>query len=397
MLKKFVIYFSICFLVSGIFSLKALKVYANGTTLIDLDFSGNNIVDHAGEPWANSGSVYFSGGAAVFGNFNWLELDPTSSMGIHNVINGNQNFYTNFKLKFNNFGATHDRILGKVGADYGIVVRYKKSADLWEVRLTSSIDDHTATFTFPDVLSTGINYDVAFSREGDSLKYYRDGELKSTTSIGFPTFDVAGDTTYVGPSDGTSTDTAVYWLKFIGGAGYIPLVNTTVVSIGIQPGSLALQSPTLSSDFTTVTLNGLVQKTYASLNNLKVSDATGSLSGFHVQAQATVFQEIAGAGYLLPVGSLKLSMPTSVSIIQGTASSSPSLSAVTPTSIDNGSPIQIASAATGKGAGEFDFIFSAQALELSLFPSTTKTDESNYSGTATPYQSIITWSIIAGP
>jgi hypothetical protein len=162
------------------------------------------------------------------------------------------------------------------------------------------------------------------------------------------------------------------------------------------PGTLALTSPNITASFPIVTLDGNTAVAEAIIDKVVVEDTTGSGAGYHVLVAATQLQEIGGAGYTLPAGSLQLKMPTSMNIISGNNSLAPTPS-LTDAVIDSGSSTSILSAAAGKGAGKYELIFPAGTLRLTLDPAYAKVDSANYPSIATPYQSVITWTIVVGP
>jgi len=66
------------------------------------------------------------------------------------------------------------------------------------------------------------------------------------------------------------------------------------------------------------------------------------------------------------------------------------------TVIDNG-PVTLLDVERGEDTAEFEVIFPTDALVLTIAPSTVRTDNKNYPSQPTPYESTITWDLVAAP
>lgn len=163
--------------------------------------------------------------------------------------------------------------------------------------------------------------------------------------------------------------------------------------VAVTGGSLAFTASPTAGNFSGATLNGVAQTVTAALVTFEVNDARGTGAGWNVTVQATQLKEWdstlnAGAGgYVtsgktLPTSSLSLSAPTATA--DGTTSTAPSVTAG-PYTIDAGSAVKIASAATDTGMGKYDF--SATTLTLSV-------PASAYAKT---YKSAVTVTLNTGP
>jgi hypothetical protein len=199
-----------------------------------------------------------------------------------------------------------------------------------------------------------------------------------------------GSNDYGQLGDGTTAENHMMVLNFVGAS------NLTFVNAGVSAGVLSLTVPSISRTFGNVTLSDSTVTATADLGNLTVSDATGGFNGYHVSVKGTPFTEVGGAGFVIPSGSLSLSMPSSVIVDSGSASLAPTVGSGTITSDDN-TARSVLSAAVSKGAGQYQIVFPTNALSLAIAPGTAKTDGVNYPGVATPYTTTLTWTITVGP
>jgi hypothetical protein len=186
------------------------------------------------------------------------------------------------------------------------------------------------------------------------------------------------------------------------------MAATTTAQVSIQPGALSVTAPTIKTAFPTVTLNGQPQQVNATLNNWTVIDATGTSDGWHVQLSASRITEVTPSGgwapgtsaQTLPQGSLALS--GSRSITAGTGSTpvdgtnGPLLQNES-AAIDTSTPVTIVDAKPGYGMGTYTIVEPSNGLTLSLQPSSTYTDTTNYPTGSTPYQTTLTYSVVSGP
>lgn len=179
--------------------------------------------------------------------------------------------------------------------------------------------------------------------------------------------------------------------------------GTTKASQAITGGTRDI-SVSATTTFSAVTLDGTTQTATANPGSLALQDNTGSGAGWRVSVQASQFTEKAPVGGFqsgtvaqkLPTGSLKL-VNTGASITQnGTTSGVPTWTGTTFT-LDGGAAVNLLSAPADAGMGKYTVALGANSLSLTLLPASTYVDSINYSGVATPYESTLTYSIIAGP
>ncbi len=154
----------------------------------------------------------------------------------------------------------------------------------------------------------------------------------------------------------------------------------------VTAGSLGLTAPSVAN-FTGVTLDGAAETTTAAVGVFTVIDSTGSGSGWNVTVQASQMAQHDGTGYVaggrtLPAGGMSLSAPSVTA--DGTSSPTPTVS-TGPYTIDGGSAVKIASAATGEGMGTYDFGASTITLAVPA------------NAYAKTYRSDITVSLVSGP
>ena len=173
--------------------------------------------------------------------------------------------------------------------------------------------------------------------------------------------------------------------------------NQQKIGVGLIGGELTITYPQLLTNFSNLTLNGKVQKLYASYNGFTINDTTGTANGWSLNVKATPFKEVGGLGYTLPSGSLLLYPPSVITPGNGNDSLSPTVDYNNPWAIDSGNSYTIIKAFPFEGMGEFIFTLPVNTLELTLFPSTTKIDKGTYPNVPTPYESTVTWMIAAGP
>lgn len=195
----------------------------------------------------------------------------------------------------------------------------------------------------------------------------------------------------------------------LGGQAFAATSGTTTASVGIQSGGLTITAPTVTTAFGNITLTAGVVKPTATLSTLSVVDATGSGAGYKVTAQASQFTELgtdgaawngvgeSGTAKTLPLSSLKLAVPSSITAVGGTTSPVPTASIAALTVIDGGAPVKVISAAVNQGLGSYNVAFPAASLELTVDVATAQVDTVNYPAAPTPYSSTITWSIVTGP
>jgi hypothetical protein len=91
----------------------------------------------------------------------------------------------------------------------------------------------------------------------------------------------------------------------LGGTVQAATVQRTTASVTIKAGSLRMSSPTVDT-VATVPLDGTAKGTSVPLNNLAVTDATGTGGGWHLAVQAT---PLASEDAQLSAGALQLACP----------------------------------------------------------------------------------------
>lgn len=180
-------------------------------------------------------------------------------------------------------------------------------------------------------------------------------------------------------------------------------------TVYITGGTLTLLSPTITTDFGTVVLNGSTQTVPATLGPWGVIDATGTGNGWRVTAQATQFREVTpGGGFAsgtsartLPIGSMRLAGTRSVTAATGStpvdALNGPLVLNATAALDGIATPVIILQTQTSYGMGTYNVIEPANGLLLTLEPQSTYVDLTNYPTSPTPYSSTLTLSLISGP
>lgn len=135
---------------------------------------------------------------------------------------------------------------------------------------------------------------------------------------------------------------------------------------------------------------------------LTLDDATGTDAGWTSTVQATALTEVAPSGgmasgttaLVLPAGSLEMGAPTSIlpTSSQPSGATVPTLNLTALTAIDGSSPVTLATAASGTGAGSWGLVWSTSAtvLQLNLSNNSKIVDLTNYPSAATPYSSTVT-------
>lgn len=162
-------------------------------------------------------------------------------------------------------------------------------------------------------------------------------------------------------------------------------------NITVAAGSLTITTAPTAGNFSTVTLDGTAKQTTATLDDFEVNDSRGSGAGWHVTISATQFAEHDGTDYVtngktLATGSLALEQLTVAQ--DGTTSNNPTITSG-PYTIDAGSAVSVASAATGDGMGKYDFSAADNSITMTL-----SVPASAYAKT---YRSEVTVDVISGP
>lgn len=267
------------------------------------------------------------------------------------------------------------------------------------VNKTYAHDDNPNTFTGLNNGNYTVNLDSPFNLDKLLVQanYYSGASLKVEF---FDPMDVSlGSVTYSSASPSPETVQTINYSN----AKKIVLTSTGNVIIRefdfwgtvSAPAVLDMTMPSVSN-FTNITLNGSVQKTYAQVGNMTITDDTLGTNGYTLKMSATQFKEVGGVGYTLPLNSLKISGISSV-VPQTGASGSLPVAASGMFTIDNGASTTLLSASPNQGKGSYVLSFPSNALELTLNPESTFVDKVNYSGVPTPYESTIEINLTAGP
>ncbi|WEG13232.1 WxL domain-containing protein [Pullulanibacillus sp. KACC 23026] len=181
--------------------------------------------------------------------------------------------------------------------------------------------------------------------------------------------------------------------KFLSTVSALALVCTVFIgsksafaaSTTITGGDLGVTTDPTVGDFSSVTLDGSVQTTTASMGSLTVTDARGTGAGWNVVVSATPFKT-SDSSHTLPTDSLSLASPTEVT--PGTGSSDASTVTKKNGTIDNSAGLKLLSAAVDGGMGTYTVSFPDNALTLTLNP------KDVYAGT---YTSTVAVTVTTGP
>jgi hypothetical protein len=171
---------------------------------------------------------------------------------------------------------------------------------------------------------------------------------------------------------------AIMGTAFVGGKAAFAADSTTA----ILGGSLSMTEPTLDN-FASVTLNGQIQTTTASMGAFTVTDSTGTGNGWNVVVKASQFTTGGETPLTLPNNSLDIALPT-VTAQEGATDAS----TITKLNgkIDNATGVKVLSAAADGGMGKYDI--GANTLTLNLLPKDVK---------AGTYTSTVSVTVTTGP
>jgi len=177
----------------------------------------------------------------------------------------------------------------------------------------------------------------------------------------------------------STASVAVFLFCFTAGQSFAATTSDTKADVTITAGDRDI---TIDSDqsFDPVQLNGQSQNTEATPGSLKVVDATGSGSGWHVMVSA---DQMHSDTHKIPAGSLTLFSPSAVTA-EGTTSAKP-IATSGKWFIDSGSAVNVLSADNGTGMGTFETTFDKLALTV---PADTFAGD---------YQTTLNWEIVTGP
>lgn len=135
-----------------------------------------------------------------------------------------------------------------------------------------------------------------------------------------------------------------------------------------------------------------------------VTDSRSTDSGWRLDVSASQFKVVEPVGgfangtsaNILPVGSVHLSQVQAIKSVATGNEITLTDTLATKSIIDDG-VITVTKALAGNGVGGFNIEFPTDALSITLDPTSTKVDKVNYPASNTPYESIITWSLISAP
>jgi hypothetical protein len=185
----------------------------------------------------------------------------------------------------------------------------------------------------------------------------------------------------------------------------VPALASDDTNLTVTGGTLTMtpSAPTVGN-FAGVTLNGTIQDTTATLQDLTVNDATGSGSGWHLTASATQFKEwdtdlnSGAGGYVegghdLDAGSLAMPVLEAAEVVPTDSTAPAMLSSAS--AFDGVGAITLANAITDRGMGEYlvddDGANDGITLTLTVEPDT-------YAATGThKYRSDVTITLSSGP
>ncbi|GGH87257.1 hypothetical protein JOD43_003965 [Pullulanibacillus pueri] len=171
----------------------------------------------------------------------------------------------------------------------------------------------------------------------------------------------------------TVSTLAIIGTAFVGVHSASAATSDTV----IKGGSLTVTDNPTISNFADVTLNGKIQTTNANIDNLIVTDATGTGNGWNVNIEASPFTN-SETNSTLPEGSLTIAAPT---LTAEDGSSDPNNINIVDGAIDKQAGIDVLAAPNNEGMGTYTATFPENALTLNLKPKDVK--EGTYTSTIT--------------
>lgn len=135
-----------------------------------------------------------------------------------------------------------------------------------------------------------------------------------------------------------------------------------------------------------------------------VTDTRGTGDGWRLDVSATQFKEATPVGgfaastsaNIFPVGSLSLSPIASTARVGTGTGANPTNVMVVDSVIDDGT-VTVSRAVVNTGMGEFDLTFNNASLSVVVDPTTAKVDRINYPSTSTPYESVVSWTLVSAP
>ena len=369
--------------IRGMTDVFAVKLDANGNKQWSNTYGGTDS-DAAYDVIQTS-----SGGYAIVGN----------TYSVNGDFTGNKGGADGFIIKLDSGGTVEStQLYGGTGTDTLRAILELKDGSFVVVGSSSSTNgDITGTKGSTDawVMNIAKNGNVKWSKNYGGSGVDNANGLFTDASGNIMLFGttMSSDGDIVNPKG--STDFMLAKLEYS--------TNKSVVSIGLQGGSLALTQPSISVPFNPITINGQNQTTNAAFSSFKVSDFTGTTSGWKLSVSATQFLEKApdgtwdteGTRLALPNGSLTLKPISTITPTAGNATP-PKSRIASQVAIDGLGSTILLSADPGEGMDEYTVAFPVNALTLALTPSL-KVDNINYAGSPTIYESVITWAIVTGP
>ncbi|UYX55670.1 WxL domain-containing protein (plasmid) [Bacillus thuringiensis] len=167
--------------------------------------------------------------------------------------------------------------------------------------------------------------------------------------------------------------------------------SVTVHTPITEKGKLELLSVPKETTFPTLKLNGENQVSYSKLESLKIHDSRNMSDGWRLNMSVSPFRA-PNESKNLPNNSLYLNGVLNIEKTKGPKTEFPEIK-MPKTAIDNGSTITLINAPKERAIGEYQIDFPENVLKLLIDPGKTYIGQDK----KTSYESIITWSIVAGP
>lgn len=193
----------------------------------------------------------------------------------------------------------------------------------------------------------------------------------------------------------------VFFLVFVIVVAFCPFISTQALSssttqslhVGIESGDLSLTPPMVKSNFGKLKLNGSVQVLTATLDDINITDATGTGEGWRLMINAKQFTD-KKREVELPLHSLLFSRPLQITPNEGVDSPPPTIIQNNAFTIDSKNYHTILRALKNEGMGSYKLTFSDPTLYLAIDPSVIQTNKNHFDA---ELESIINWNIISGP
>lgn len=173
--------------------------------------------------------------------------------------------------------------------------------------------------------------------------------------------------------------------------------DTTILRTGIKSGGIHIDyQESTPIDLGDIVTDGTKKTLTTLLDNVLIQDHMGTGNGWTLTLEASPFTEVITSGGS-PIG---LSLPSGSVTYKGILSSSQTISTklTTDSVIDSGSPIVIAIAGINEGIGDTTITHQNPGVELEIDTKNRYVNPNNLNASgATPYQSVFTWNVSAGP